>query len=130
MDLNTAHSQSKLRYLLAGLVICLFAILLSGCGASSGQAADVVTVKANNMQFDVKTITVKAGQAVTLKLENDDSIAHGIAIDAIHVRTPQVAPGQSASVTFTPTQTGSFPFRCFVDGHADLGMVGTFVVTP
>lgn len=38
------------------------------------------------------------------------------------------APGDTATVTFTPTVPGEYQFLCTVPGHAQAGMVGTLVV--
>jgi hypothetical protein len=40
-----------------------------------------------------------------------------------------IAPGQSGSVTFTPTQTSNFYYICPLPDHAALGMWGIVVVT-
>ena len=40
-----------------------------------------------------------------------------------------VAPGHSASVTFTVGSAGNYQYVCQVDGHAALGMYGDVVVT-
>lgn len=44
---------------------------------------------------------------------------------AVHVA---VDPGETATVTFTPTEAGEYEFLCTVGGHADAGMVGTIIV--
>ncbi len=41
-----------------------------------------------------------------------------------------VAPGGSASVTFTATTAGTYYYICQVPGHVALGMYGSFVVNP
>jgi plastocyanin len=40
-----------------------------------------------------------------------------------------IPAGSSASVTFTPDQTGNFYYVCTVPGHITLGMWGNVVVT-
>lgn len=40
-----------------------------------------------------------------------------------------ISPGQSGSVTFTPTQAGTYYYLCPVPGHDDLGMWGLVKVT-
>jgi len=36
--------------------------------------------------------------------------------------------GMSGSVTFVPTQPGTYEFFCAVAGHKEAGMVGTLMV--
>jgi uncharacterized cupredoxin-like copper-binding protein len=49
---------------------------------------------------------------------------HGDA--AIHVAA---APGATGTVTFTPTEPGTYEYFCTVAGHKEAGMVGTLTVT-
>ena len=41
-----------------------------------------------------------------------------------------VSPGSSATVTFTPDQTGDFYYVCTVPGHITLGMWGNVHIEP
>ncbi len=117
--------------ILTGLIAILLVVTLQpGLKPASAQSTQVVTVISSDMMFDVDTITVKAGQPVTLRLENRDFMDHGIAIDALKVRSEQIGPGQVTEVTFTPREAGSYEFYCFVNEHAMLGMVGTLQVIP
>ena len=88
------------------------------------------------------TLTFKVGQSYTVTLTNAGTMGHNWAIvDAksstanvlfsaqIGTGSTPVAAGASQSVTFTPTQTGSFYYICQVDAHVSLGMWGTVTVT-
>ncbi|MCW3994826.1 MAG: plastocyanin/azurin family copper-binding protein [Candidatus Bathyarchaeota archaeon] len=88
------------------------------------------------------TLTFKQGQEYTVTVHNDGALPHSWEINTQNSTSGQVlfnseinpgtyiSPGQSGSVTFTPTQTGNFYYICPVPGHAELGMWGNVVVTP
>jgi plastocyanin len=101
---------------------------------AGGGSDDAVEIKviAKDLAFSVAEITVKAGQEVTLILDNQDLSAdegHNI-----HVRTAtndyftaiHTAPDTS-EVVFTIDQAGTYEFFC--DTHTTT-MLGTFTVTP
>jgi uncharacterized cupredoxin-like copper-binding protein len=88
------------------------------------------------------TLTFKEGQAYTVTVDNVGTMLHSWEINTQNSTNGQVlfnsdinsgtyiSPGQSASVTFTPNQTGNFYYICPVPGHASsFGMWGNVVVT-
>ncbi|MEO8396771.1 MAG: cupredoxin domain-containing protein [Chloroflexota bacterium] len=114
---------------LVSMVLIVAGIVLGQSGSAvSAVPQSTVTIHARDMRFDLNTITAKAGQPITITLVNNDNMAHAFAIDALNVYTDTVAPNQSASVTFTPQQAGSYQFRCPTFRHDKLGMVGKFEV--
>ncbi len=114
---------------LVSVVLIVAGVVLGQSGSgSSAVPQSTVTIHASDMQFDLSTITAKAGQPITITLVNNDSMAHAFAIDALNVYTDTIEPNQSASVTFTPQEAGSYQFRCPTFRHDKLGMVGTFEV--
>jgi uncharacterized cupredoxin-like copper-binding protein len=86
------------------------------------------------------TLTLKEGTSYTMTVTNSGTMPHaweitrdkttstvlwGAQIDP----TSYISPGASGSVTFTPTETGTFYYICPVPGHVALGMWGTVIVT-
>jgi uncharacterized cupredoxin-like copper-binding protein len=86
------------------------------------------------------TITLKEGTSYTMTVTNSGTMPHaweitrdkttstalfGAQIDP----TSFISPGASGSVTFTPTEVGTFFYICPVPGHVALGMWGTVIVT-
>jgi plastocyanin len=115
--------------LLTGLIAIIWLVtLLPVMNPGYGQSTLVITIKAEGMQFDISTLTVKAGQPITLRFENHDTMAHGIAIDTLNIRTAQIGPNQVTTVTFTPKEPGTYVFYCFVNAHRQLGMEGILEV--
>ncbi len=85
------------------------------------------------MAFDMTTITVPAGAAVTMNFSNKDVVPHDFALytdsTAVTViyKSDTVAGSSSKTYTFNaPTTPGTYYFRC--DIHP-LAMKGSFVVT-
>jgi|WetSurMetagenome_2_1015567.scaffolds.fasta_scaffold150975_2 plastocyanin len=112
-----------------GLAILAFT-LVPRMKPDLGQPSQVITIKAKDMQFDVDKITVKAGETVELRFENEDSMPHGISIAGLNVHTEQIGANQTTSVIFTPKKAGFYEFYCFVNRHRQLGMTGTIQVIP
>lgn len=56
--------------------------------------------------------------------EADENHTHHEAV--LHVHT---GSGEQASVTFTPTEPGTYEFYCTVPGHREAGMIGQLTVT-
>jgi azurin len=114
---------------------------------------------ANTMTFDKTKLTVPAGAEVHLVFKNNSTMstlphnwvlvkpgteasvaAAGLKLgeqagyfdvrdkDAL-VHTPMTKPGESADVTFTAPEPGSYPYICSVPGHYMM-MKGVLTVTP
>ncbi|GEM_PF-3518356 len=84
-----------------------------------------VSVESGNLFFKPSTITVKVNQPVQVSITNKGG--HTFTITEFGVNL--TLNSASASTTFTPTKTGSFPITCGVPGHKEAGMTGTLVVT-
>ena len=105
-------------------------IFLAACG-SRPQPAEPQTVhlEATEFAFNTPTVTVQAGHPVILHFTNKGQIDHELAIEEWGVQTELLRPGQSATVTFTPQETGTFTFFCAIPGHPAAGMTGAITVS-
>jgi nitrite reductase (NO-forming) len=99
------------------------------------------------------TLTVKAGQTLTVTVENahgqyyQTGDAHDFAVIPILDDVPTLAAtgrladevlwdsaipklftGESGEVTFTPDEPGRYVYVCTIPGHAKGGMIGDFIV--
>ncbi len=98
------------------------------------------------------TVSVKVGASVSLEVVNADTdTAHGLVVAATgsasswmpmmttrpafsdsavwFLGNPTSAGMHTATLSFTATMPGIYQYLCAVPGHAQKGMVGTFVVT-
>ncbi len=116
------------------------AVVLAGCGggggkkatangaSSNGQAgASTINLTARDFAFSPTTITATAGKPVTVTIKNDGQAEHNFSITSLNVNK-DIEKGESQTVTFTPTQSGSIQFFCEYHKNSH-GMVGTLTVT-
>ncbi len=137
------------------LALVLSAFLLTACGGGGDTTSNEFSVTVvNEFGFDPDTITVKAGETVTVTFENSGTVEHnlnflkpGAELDHLleeidegageHIDEElltdmhSIEPGHSETVTFVaPSEAGEYNFICTTPGHAEAGSVGTFVVVP
>jgi glucose/arabinose dehydrogenase/plastocyanin len=93
-----------------------------------------ITLTAQNMAFDAKTLTAPAGSTVVMTFVNkDNNMPHNFALYTDSTATTKIFAGDFVTgpktITYTfavPSKPGNYFFRC--DIHPEL-MTGTFVVT-
>ena len=107
---------------------------MMGRGWAGGESAPAaiagareVTVTLDNLRFSPSTIAVKTGEAVNVVLKNTDEIVHDFTVPTLGIHVT-VQPGQSTTVGLQSLSTGTYPFLCTVDGHAQAGMRGSLAV--
>lgn len=131
-------------------VIAVGALMLSAMPAASQNLsgppdwshAEVASVELTNFKFTPSTITLKAGQAYDLRLENRASGGHDFAAqeffaaakimdaDRAKVSGGKIAldAGQSADVHLVAPRAGTYKLRCTHFMHSSFGMTGEIVV--
>ena len=140
----------------ASILMVGFILLLAACGQSQSAVStpQTLTVAAKEFAFAPATLTVKAGQPVTLSLQNTGAVDHDWSVQEIEISgeakssgdvpaghmmggtgdEPKlhvaVGTGGKGTLTFTPSKPGTYAFYCTVAGHKEAGMVGTLTVTP
>ncbi|MBN8654437.1 MAG: cupredoxin domain-containing protein [Anaerolineae bacterium] len=130
------------------LAVLLFVVFLSAC--AGGSAPTKVTITMKEFGFEPNTINVTAGTPVELTLVNDGAVEHDFVIEVIpvtgvsssnsgdhHMATEEhseydlhtsTAAGETSTLTFTPTEPGTYQIICSVPGHKDAGMIGELIV--
>jgi iron uptake system component EfeO len=113
------------------------AAIVAACGgttSSSGPAASLpegtVAVEATNYAFTPSTISVPAGE-VTFRVSNGGTEEHEFEIfqgDTVKDEIEGLVPGLTKDLTVTLT-AGEYQFKCLLNGHDQLGMIGTLTVT-
>ncbi len=93
----------------------------SATAAASGSAAEnKITIVATDNKYDKTSLTVKAGQPVTLTLDNKGAAIHDWHLDGVKtpdgkdINTKLIPGGQSDTITFTIPNPGTYNFECQV----------------
>lgn len=94
-----------------------------------------VTITATSFAFNPSTITVNQGDTVNITLQvpaGDSASSHGILMSEYIENGRNVNRGQSTSISFVATTSGTFGFVCNVpscgSGHSN--MFGELIVNP
>ena len=85
-----------------------------------------VNVTEKEYKITVSKKTAKRG-LVVFKVKNVGAVQHGFQIKGR--KTQLISPGKSATLRVTFVKKGHYPYKCFVTGHAALGMKGVFTIT-
>jgi uncharacterized cupredoxin-like copper-binding protein len=126
-------------------------ILLAGCAAVSQQPVTEITVEASDFNYFPLSITVPAGQPITLLLKNMGKVEHDFVVDKINVTNVQASDtgpaahhqmgdtpeydlhffaraGDTAVLNFTAMEPGTYEVFCSIEGHKEAGMIGKLIV--
>ncbi len=84
-------------------------------------------IEARQFAYSPSELSVNPGDIVTIQLASSD-VVHGLYIDGYDISV-EADPGQTATLTFTATKTGSFRVRCNVTcGAMHPFMIGKLTV--
>ena len=84
-------------------------------------------IEAKQFAYSPSELAVNPGDMVTIQLVSTD-VVHGLYIDGYDLSV-EADPGQTATLTFTADQSGSFRFRCNVTcGAMHPFMIGKLTV--
>ena len=131
------------------LAVLISAVFLSAC--AGGSAPTKVTITMTEFGFEPNAINVTAGSPVELTLVNEGAIEHDFVIEKISVDNVSVegegvgdhhmsgdhsefdlhastSAGATSTLTFIPTEFGTYQIICSVPGHKDAGMTGELIV--
>lgn len=104
--------------------------LASVPGVASGAAVKKITLQAKKFDWIPASIQVKVGQPVELTLVSLD-VPHGISSRDLNIPPTTFKKDQPAKVTFTPTEAGTFSFKCSkYCGSKHKKMLGQIIVVP
>lgn len=122
------------KWMLIALMLIL-AGLLAACGGNGGgggaaPSAGTIRIVTQNIRFNPNTLTIKAGQKVTVELINKDRVPHTFEIEGVQGVGVGVPPGGEATLEFSIDKPGTYTIFCGVGSHRAQGMVGTLTVQP
>lgn len=97
-------------------------------GLSSTTQPVEVRIVSTEFRFSPAAVSVDAGRAVTLVLDNSGAeTEHGLSLPALGFRL-QASAGEIARKTFAFDKPGKYEFECDLPGHREAGMKGTLIV--
>jgi len=139
MDQGYGSKSKKNAGRIAGAVAAI-ALVLAACGgsdsggaaasddsaasAASTESSQQVTLEALDNSFSPEELSLPAGETVELTFTNSGANPHTFTSTALGVDTGTVAPGESATVTFTVPDE---PTEFFCSLHGAGGMTGVIV---
>jgi len=126
-------------------------IVLAACSAQQAKPATDVTVEMTDFAYSPSSVTVPAGQPVTLTVENTGNIEHDFVVEKIDVATNAIqdsgsdmhhahgeeqnydlhisaGAGETSVFQLTVSEPGTYQVFCSVEGHKEAGMVGELIV--
>ncbi|MCP4417901.1 MAG: multicopper oxidase domain-containing protein [Chloroflexi bacterium] len=117
--------------------VLLFGLVVAQTGALNGLIGggetavslppNTLIYTAKAMRFRQTELHVKAGEAITIQLKNDDMYAHSLDIDELDLHVQMPANNQVIA-QFIATESGEYTIYCAVPGHEQAGMVATLIV--
>jgi uncharacterized cupredoxin-like copper-binding protein len=133
------------------LLILVFLVLLTACASKASQPETELIVEMSDFAYSPSSITLPAGQPVTLSLNNTGKIEHDFVVEAIDATTEVIQdngsnahhahgaeqnydlhvsarPGETSIVQLTIAEPGTYKIICSVPGHKEAGMIGELIV--
>lgn len=107
------------------VAVGIIAVVNKDSGASSG--ATTVEVVLSEFKVTMTPATVPSGD-VTLHVTNSGSQIHNVDVVQLAKKTPDIAPGSSATLELGTVPAGSYVVNCAIAGHTEAGMKATLVV--
>jgi uncharacterized cupredoxin-like copper-binding protein len=127
--------RTRIRGFAVGIAAMALLLAATACsGSDAGDSGDA-SKEVAPASFDVSLsefaivpgeIDVPPGQPLTFVVSNDGTAPHAFAVETgtDTVETPQIQPGESATLDVPALKTGHYKTLCTIPGHADAGMVG------
>jgi uncharacterized cupredoxin-like copper-binding protein len=135
------------------LLVFISLILLSACAAQPSKPATGTAIEMTDFAYNPSSITVPAGEPVTLTLKNTGNIEHDFVVDKIDAKTEVIQDsgsdahhahgeeqnydlhvsanaGDTSVIQLTISEPGTYKVFCSVEGHEEAGMIGELVVLP
>jgi uncharacterized cupredoxin-like copper-binding protein len=125
--------------------------LLSACAAKPAGPATEMIVDMTDFSYTPSSLTIPAGQPITLTVKNSGAIEHDFVVERINATTEIVEdngsnahhahgeqadydlhvsarPGEASVLQLTVSEPGTYQVFCSVEGHKEAGMIGELTV--
>jgi uncharacterized cupredoxin-like copper-binding protein len=127
------------------LLLIPLALLISGCGGTSGGTGDpnqghlgekaglvgtTLTLILKDFTITPANVTLPKTGKYKIVLFNEGSQLHNVEIDGngLEAKGKEINFGKTSSFTVDFKKAGSYDMFCPIDSHKDLGMTGTITV--
>lgn len=124
----TEFDQSITRGEMAEMIYRLLEELTTKDSTTYYEIAGEFTVVGTEFNYEPSTITVEQGQTVRIVFENSGEYPHNFIIDELDVSSETISPGETDTVEFTASASGTYTFYCSLPGHQQAGMEGDLTV--
>jgi hypothetical protein len=128
------------------LLLIPVALLISGCGGTSGGTGDpnqghlgekaglvgdTLTLILKDFTITPANVTLPKAGKYTIVLFNEGSQLHNVEIEGngLEAKGKEINFGKNTTFTVDFEKAGSYEMYCPVDAHKDLGMTGTITVS-
>ena len=131
--------------------VFVLAIFLVGCASTPAQATTEIIVEASDFAYKPASITVPAGEHVTITLNNVGKVEHDFVVEKINVTDVSASDtgpaahhmggyepdydlhffaraGDTETLKFTAFEPGAYEIFCTIEGHKEAGMIAQLVV--
>jgi nitrite reductase (NO-forming) len=85
-------------------------------------------LEALDIKWDKIELEARAGQTITLVIENKGVLDHDFVIEELGIEV-KLSPGETQEVTFVVDEIGTYTYICAVPGHLDAGMIGQLTIS-
>lgn len=129
------------------LLVAAALMVLSACSAGQAKPASDVTVEMTDFAYSPSSITISAGEPITLTIKNTGNIEHDFVVEKIDATTDMLQDsgseahhahgekqnydlhvsanaGETSVLELTVSEPGTYEVFCSVQGHKEAGMIG------
>ena len=133
------------------LLVAFLLIVLTACSSQAAQPSDEIAVEMKDFAYNPSSLTIPAGQPITLTVNNTGNIEHDFVVEKIDATTKVIQdngsnahhahgdeqnydlhvsarPGEASVLELTVSQPGTYKIFCSVEGHEEAGMIGELTV--
>jgi FtsP/CotA-like multicopper oxidase with cupredoxin domain len=115
--------------MLVAVVLAMSALVVAGQAWSRSNDAESSVAAASGTpvtltEFAITPQMVQADVGGVLSVKNTGTVEHDLSIKGTDLKTPMLAPGETASLDLGDLEAGAYDLQCDVAGHAGAGMTG------
>ena len=114
-------------FTIVALVLGVVALFTAATNHNDGSsAAGGTSVALSEFALSPASVTVPVGGKLTVV--NNGTTAHNLTIEGTHLKTKDLAAGDSEQLDLSQVKVGMYTMFCAIPGHKDQGMVGDLMV--